>query len=187
MRGIDSALNVFEPAMPRAYGQVRCHCRACNGNAGSRRQDQRNSCVVHVISPRDQLRTVAISTFIAFGRQPVNSCRRLIACLLFPAVASMACAASPPTPVDWVNTYIGTGGSSHGPEYGGTMPLVTTPFGMTNWTPQTRQNRISVSSYAYEDNTITGFIGTHQPAIWMGDYGYVTVIPEMGELNPTVE
>lgn len=53
------------------------------------------------------------------------------------------------TPVDWVNTYIGTGGSSDGPEYGGTMPLVTTPFGMTNWTAQTRQNRISVSSYAY--------------------------------------
>jgi predicted alpha-1,2-mannosidase len=89
--------------------------------------------------------------------------------------------------VDWVNTYIGTGGSSNGPDYGGTMPLVTTPFGMTNWTPQTRQNRISVSSYAYEDNAISGFIGTHQPAIWMGDYGYVTVIPEMGGLNPTVE
>jgi predicted alpha-1,2-mannosidase len=91
------------------------------------------------------------------------------------------------SPVDWVNTFIGTGGSSHGPEYGGTMPLVTTPFGMTNWTPQTRQNRISVSSYAYEDDTISGFIGTHQPAIWMGDYGYVTFMPEIGNVNPTVE
>jgi predicted alpha-1,2-mannosidase len=91
------------------------------------------------------------------------------------------------TPVDWVNTYIGTGGSAHGPEYGGTMPLVTTPFGMTNWTPQTRQNRISVSSYAYEDGAISGFIGTHQPAVWMGDYGYVTLMPEIGNINPTVE
>jgi predicted alpha-1,2-mannosidase len=90
------------------------------------------------------------------------------------------------TPVDWVNTYIGTGGSSGGPEYGGTMPFVTTPFGMTNWTAQTRRNRISVSSYAYEDNTISGFIGTHQPAIWMGDYGYVTLMPETGGMNPTV-
>jgi predicted alpha-1,2-mannosidase len=89
--------------------------------------------------------------------------------------------------VDWVNTFIGTGGSGRGPEYGGTMPLVTTPFGMTNWTAQTRQNRISVSSYAYEDATISGFIGTHQPAIWMGDYGYVTVMPETGNINPTVE
>ena len=41
------------------------------------------------------------------------------------------------SPVDWVNTFIGTGGSGNGPEYGGTMPLVTTPFGMTNWTAQT--------------------------------------------------
>src|SRR5215469_12592293 len=101
--------------------------------------------------------------------------------------AQTTAALSDTTPVDWVNTYIGTGGSSSGPEYGGTMPLVTTPFGMTNWTPQTRQNRISVSSYAYEDGTISGFIGTHQPAIWMGDYGYVTLMPEMGNINPTVE
>ena len=89
--------------------------------------------------------------------------------------------------VDWVNTFIGTGGSGEGPEYGGTMPLVTTPFGMTNWTAQTRQNRISVSSYAYEDSTISGFIGTHQPAVWMGDYGYVTLMPEIGGIKPTVE
>jgi predicted alpha-1,2-mannosidase len=89
--------------------------------------------------------------------------------------------------VEWVNTFIGTGGSSRGPEYGGTMPLVTTPFGMTNWTAQTRQNRISVSSYAYEDGAISGFIGTHQPAVWMGDYGYVTLMPEIGNINPTVE
>src|SRR5216110_2793055 len=79
--------------------------------------------------------------------------------------------------VDWVNSYIGTGGG--GSDYGGTMPFVTTPFGMTNWTAQTRENRISVSSYAFEDDTIAGFIGTHQPAIWMGDYGYVTLAPEV--------
>jgi len=90
-------------------------------------------------------------------------------------------------PVDWVNPYIGTGGSGKGPEYGGMMPLVTAPFGMTNWTAQTRQNRISVNSYAFEDSTISGFVGTHQPAIWMGDYGYVTLMPEIGAINPTLE
>lgn len=83
------------------------------------------------------------------------------------------------SPVDWVNTDIGGGGS----HYGGTMPLVTTPFGTTNWTAQTRQNSISVSSYAFEDNTISGFIGTHQPAIWMGDYGYVTLVPEVDAIK----
>jgi len=98
------------------------------------------------------------------------------------AVSSAAASdLNPTTPVDWVNTFIGTGGG--GVDYGGTMPFVTTPFGMTNWTAQTRQNRISVTSYAYEDSYIQGFIGTHQPAIWMGDYGYVTLMPEIGSIN----
>ena len=65
--------------------------------------------------------------------------------------------------VDRVNTYIGTGEGKIG--YGGTMPFVTPPFGMTNWTPQTRQNKLSVVSYKYEDTDISGFMGTHQPAI----------------------
>ena len=83
--------------------------------------------------------------------------------------------------VDRVNPMIGTG---HGPiGYGGTMPFVTAPFGMTNWTAQTRQNRLSVTSYEYSDTTIQGFMGTHQPAIWMGDFGYVTLMPEVGALK----
>src|SRR5215470_5058631 len=85
----------------------------------------------------------------------------------------------------YVNPLIGTQKSTIG--YGGTMPFVTPPFGMTDWTPQTRQNKISVVSYNYDDTTISGFIGTHQPAIWMGDYGYVTLIPQVGELRTTPE
>jgi predicted alpha-1,2-mannosidase len=88
-------------------------------------------------------------------------------------------------PVDWTNLYIGTGSGPIG--YGGTMPFVTPPFGMTNWTPQTRQNKLSVVSYKYEDTTISGFMGTHQPAIWMGDYGYVTLMPEIDNLKITPE
>ena len=87
--------------------------------------------------------------------------------------------------VQWVNPYIGTGDGKIG--YGGTMPFVTPPFGMTNWTAQTRQNRLSVVSYKYEDTNIQGFMGTHQPAIWMGDYGYVTLVPQVGELATTPE
>jgi predicted alpha-1,2-mannosidase len=87
--------------------------------------------------------------------------------------------------VSWVNPYIGTGEGKIG--YGGTMPFVTPPFGMTNWTAQTRQNRVSVTSYKYEDTHIQGFIGTHQPAIWMGDYGYVTIVPQVGPLETTPE
>ena len=88
-------------------------------------------------------------------------------------------------PVDWVNLYIGTGSGPIG--YGGTMPFVTPPFGMTDWTAQTRQNKLSVVSYKYEDTDISGFIGTHQPAIWMGDYGYVTLMPEVDSLKTTPE
>lgn len=87
--------------------------------------------------------------------------------------------------VDKVNLYIGTGSGKIG--YGGTMPFVTPPFGMINWTAQTRQNKLSVVSYKYEDTTISGFMGTHQPAIWMGDYGYVTLMPEIGSLKTTPE
>jgi predicted alpha-1,2-mannosidase len=88
-------------------------------------------------------------------------------------------------PIDWVNELIGTGSGPVG--YGGTMPFVAAPFGMTDWTAQTRQNKLGTTSYKYEDNSITGFIGTHQPAIWMGDYGYVTLMPEIGSLKVTPE
>jgi predicted alpha-1,2-mannosidase len=114
--------------------------------------------------------------------QQRSSRRRLIAAALWGLAATgAAMAAAPPSPVDLVNPYIGTAGS--GSEYGGTMPLVTTPFGMTQWTAQTRQNRVSVSSYNYADRNIQGFIGTHQAAIWMGDYGYVTLVPELDAIK----
>lgn len=80
-------------------------------------------------------------------------------------------------PVDWVNTYIGSGDGPIG--YGGAMPFVTVPFGMTNWTAKTRPMARPGTSYNYADSTIEGFIGTHQPATWMGDYGYVTLMPEV--------
>ena len=113
--------------------------------------------------------------------QCVGSRRSFIAAALCGFATCGAAAVAAPTPVDWVNPYIGTAGS--GSEYGGTMPLVTPPFGMTQWTPQTRQNRVSVSSYNYADRNIQGFIGTHQAAIWMGDYGYVTLVPELDAIK----
>jgi predicted alpha-1,2-mannosidase len=107
--------------------------------------------------------------------------RRLLVCLLF----AHALLAARRDPVSFVNPLIGTQKSHIG--YGGTMPFVSPPFAMTNWTPQTRQNKISITSYEYDDRTITGFIGTHQPAIWMGDYGYVTLMPQVGELRTAPE
>jgi predicted alpha-1,2-mannosidase len=93
--------------------------------------------------------------------------------------------ALPAANVDDVNPYIGTAGG--GTEYGGMMPLVTAPFGMTNWTAQSRENQIGKASYAHEDDAIGGFIGTHQPAVWMGDYGYVTLMPQLGDVKTRFE
>jgi predicted alpha-1,2-mannosidase len=106
---------------------------------------------------------------------------RLVVCL----VSATALLTAQRDPLTYVNPLIGTQKSRIG--YGGTMPFVSPPFAMTNWTPQTRQNKISVTSYEYDDPAITGFIGTHQPAIWMGDYGYVTLMPQVGELHTTPE
>lgn len=85
-------------------------------------------------------------------------------------------------PIDDVNPMIGTTGPTEN-DYGGMIPGVATPFGMTHWTPMTRENKISVCPYNYKDTTIEGFLGTHQPAIWMGDYGYVSLMPSTGELK----
>jgi len=108
-----------------------------------------------------------------------------VVCIYFALTLSLAAHAQKRDVVDWVNPYIGTGSGAIG--YGGTMPFVTPPFGMTDWTAQTRQNRLSVVSYKYEDTAIQGFMGTHQPAIWMGDYGYITIVPQVGPLATTPE
>lgn len=107
--------------------------------------------------------------------------RHVLAFLAIAANAALAAPSGSAAPVDAVNPYIGTAGN--GSEYGGTVPAVTTPFAMTQWTAQTRQNRVSVSSYNYADTAIQGFIGTHQAAIWMGDYGYVTLVPELDAIK----
>jgi len=101
---------------------------------------------------------------------------------VFPlSLTANAAAQAAADPIRLVNVFIGSGSGPIG--YGGTMPFVTPPFGMTDWTPQTRQNKVSITSYKYEDTSISGFIGTHQPAIWMGDFGYVTLMPELDNLK----
>ena len=87
--------------------------------------------------------------------------------------------------VDYVNTLIGTpyAGFKEGLDGGGTIPAVGTPYAMTNFLPQTTENKMGLSAYVYEDKTIMGFLASHQPTVWMGDYGYVSVMPQIGELK----
>jgi len=81
--------------------------------------------------------------------------------------------------VDFVNSYIGTAAKGDG----GLALSVGPPFTMTNFSPQTCENTISRMYYVYEDTTILGFIASHQPTVWMGDYGYVSVMPEINSLK----
>ena len=86
----------------------------------------------------------------------------------------------------YVNPRIGTFGSSPD-NSGGMIPSVSPPFGMTRWTPQTRENFISQCPYHDADLYIHGFQATHQPAIWMGDSGPVVLSPGWGEVRPLFE
>lgn len=86
----------------------------------------------------------------------------------------------------YINSFIGSTGAAES-DYGGTIPSVAPPFAMTQWCAMTRENYISRNPYNYKDSTIIGFIGTHQPAIWMGDYGFVSFLPSSGEVKISPE
>jgi predicted alpha-1,2-mannosidase len=92
------------------------------------------------------------------------------------------------SPITYVNPLIGTAPATtesakrHGAgteEKGQTYPATGRPFGMTQWTPETRTTEEKcVSPYYYNDKYITGFRGTH----WMSgsctqDYGSATLMP----------
>ncbi|MGN1220946.1 MAG: GH92 family glycosyl hydrolase, partial [Candidatus Cryptobacteroides sp.] len=83
------------------------------------------------------------------------------------------------TPVDYVNPLIGTAILNQG----GIAPFAGTPFAMTSFIPQTRENKMSSMAYVYDDREIIGFMASHQPTVWMGDYGYVSVMPQIGKLR----
>ena len=87
--------------------------------------------------------------------------------------------------VDYVNPLIGTAatGFAKGLDGGGTMPCVGPPFAMTNFVAQTGESKMSRMNYFYEDSSIISFLASHQPTVWMGDYGYVSVMPQIGDLK----
>ena len=87
---------------------------------------------------------------------------------------------------DYVNPLIGTRGA-HKTLYGGCVPAVITPFGMTQWVPMTRENRIGVCPYYFDDEKIIGFMASHQPAVWMGDYGFMSFMPQVDQAEITAD
>ncbi|WP_298238575.1 GH92 family glycosyl hydrolase [uncultured Algibacter sp.] len=96
--------------------------------------------------------------------------------------------------VNYVNPLIGTAPSTtisalkhgHGKENNAqVVPYVTVPFGMTNWTPQTKATETKCHApYYYKDSIISGFRGSH----WLSgscvqDYGSMTIMPISGDLK----
>jgi predicted alpha-1,2-mannosidase len=87
--------------------------------------------------------------------------------------------------IDYVNPLIGSpfAGFNDSLQGGGTTPIVGRPYAMTNFVLQTHENKMSRMPYIFEDTTAMGFMATHQPTVWMGDYGYVSVMPQVGDLK----
>lgn len=77
----------------------------------------------------------------------------------------------------YVNPLIGTALKGEG----GTAPFVGPPHAMTKMMPQTRENRMGTMAYVYDDTCLMGIMASHQPTVWMGDYGYVSIMPQQGE------
>ena len=89
-------------------------------------------------------------------------------------------ASKPEFVVDYVNTLIGTARKTEG----GALPSVTVPFGRTHLVAMTNLNFVGQMPYHYEGKKIVGFMATHQPAPWMGDYGNFSIFPTLGESTP---
>ncbi len=83
--------------------------------------------------------------------------------VIFGTVLALAAASN----VQYVNPLVGTGGAVESGSYGGMIPSTATPFAMTRWTPMTRESQLGVCPYIYSQTTFYGFLGTHQPALWM--------------------
>jgi predicted alpha-1,2-mannosidase len=114
--------------------------------------------------------------------------KNLLLSTLFCCLFASCFSQKPSTPkqeVDFVNPLIGTAatGFAKGLDGGGTMPSVGPPFAMTNFVAQTGESKMSRMNYFYEDSSIIGFLASHQPTVWMGDYGYVSVMPQTGTLR----
>lgn len=77
--------------------------------------------------------------------------------------------------VDYVNPLMGTA-SSMELSNGNTYPTVCVPFGMNTWAPHTGKMGNGFL-YTYQSNYLYGFKQTHQPSLWINDYGQFSIMP----------
>ncbi|MGD0777599.1 MAG: glycoside hydrolase family 92 protein, partial [Candidatus Solibacter sp.] len=103
--------------------------------------------------------------------------RSLPAAAVICAVYGVAARAQQPAGL--VDPLIGTAGD------GQTYPAAGVPFGMTQWTPQTRAGEVKcIAPYYAKDTRIQGFRGTHfLSGSCVQDYGSTTVMATTGDLK----
>jgi len=66
---------------------------------------------------------------------------------------------------------------------GNTLPLVSRPFGMASWCPQTTSDGERWIFHP-SDRWFYGLRLTHQPSPWISDYGRLALMPTTGPLRP---
>ena len=81
--------------------------------------------------------------------------------------------------VDYVNPLVGTL-SDFELSSGNTYPVISRPWGMNSWTPQTGKMGDGWQ-YTYSAKKIRGFKQTHQPSPWINDYGQFSIMPMVGD------
>ena len=101
--------------------------------------------------------------------------------LVLAATCAGAAAVTDKAAVEYIDPLIGTEGA--GSQYGGMWPGVSRPFASVQWVGMTRLTEVGRTSYNFSDTNLLGFIGTRQPAIWMGDYGQVSLAPRTGPVD----
>ena len=84
-------------------------------------------------------------------------------------------------PVEFVNLLQGTQ-STPVFSHGNTLPIATTPFGMSHWTIETS----SGNPWMFQpwSRRTEGFRCTHQLSPWLYDYGQATFLPVLGKISP---
>lgn len=90
--------------------------------------------------------------------------------------------------IDHVNPLMGTyQPPTNQGNYGGMIPSVSTPFGMTRWTAMTQENNVGSCPYIYNSNIFNGFLATHQPAVWMGESAEIAISAGTGNVKTSIK
>jgi predicted alpha-1,2-mannosidase len=64
--------------------------------------------------------------------------------------------------------------------HGNVLPLVSAPFGMTDWSVQNTGDLNERFFFQSRQHSFRGIRATHQPSPWAGDYGHFSITPQTG-------